>query len=188
MAWFPLYPFPNSPRSPCCPSLLPFALPFTYLAPSSCDRNRPPSSQVACKLTLFAPPFTQLFHPFQLPRTPIVQRLTTTTLGLLRSHYAEHLLKGSALDVPTEAAETALASRPLDRQSAGNARRVWETTVRNMGSLWGILKSKRRPAGRISEGVYICFYWLYEDEKSARKSCEPIGNKELTWRITNLSP
>jgi hypothetical protein len=68
---FPFYPFSSSLRSPCCPSLLPFVLPFTYLAPSSCDRNRPPSSQVACKLTLFAPPFTQLSHPFQLPRTPI---------------------------------------------------------------------------------------------------------------------
>ncbi len=90
MAWFPFYPFLNSFRSPCCPSLLPFVLPFTYLAPSSCDRNRPPSSQVACKLTLFAPPFTQLFRPSQPLRTPIAQRLTTTTLGLLRSHYAEH--------------------------------------------------------------------------------------------------
>ena len=67
MAWFPLYPFPSSLRSPCCPSLLPFVLPFTYLAPSSCDRNRPPSSQVACKLTLFAPPFT---HCSTLPNFP----------------------------------------------------------------------------------------------------------------------
>ena len=31
--------------------------------PPSCDRNRPPQSQVACKLTPFAPPFTQLFPP-----------------------------------------------------------------------------------------------------------------------------
>jgi hypothetical protein len=30
-----------------------------------------------------------LSHPFQLPRTPTTQRLTTTTLGLLRSCYAE---------------------------------------------------------------------------------------------------
>ncbi len=65
---------------------------FTYLAPSSCDRNRPPSSQVACKLTPFAPPFTQLSQPFLLPRTPTAQRLTTTTLGPLRSHYAEQLI------------------------------------------------------------------------------------------------
>jgi hypothetical protein len=62
------------------------------LAPSSCDRNRPPPSQVACKLTLFAPPFTQLSQPFQLPRTPTAQRLTTTTLGLFRSCYAEQFL------------------------------------------------------------------------------------------------
>jgi hypothetical protein len=89
MACFPLYPFPQFPLLPLLSLLLPFVLPFTYLAPSSCDRNRPPPSQVACRLTLFAPPFTQLFHPFQLPRTPIAQHLTTTTLGLLRSHYAE---------------------------------------------------------------------------------------------------
>ncbi len=87
MAWFLFYPLPSFPLLPL-PSL--FYSPFTYLAPSSCDRNRPPSSQVACKLTLFAPPFTQLSHPFQLPRTPTTQRLTTTTLGLLRSCYAEH--------------------------------------------------------------------------------------------------
>ncbi len=53
---------------------LPFVSPFTYLAPSSCDRDRPPRSQVACKLTPFAPPFTQLSHPFQIPKTPTVRR------------------------------------------------------------------------------------------------------------------
>ncbi len=82
-------PLPIPPAPLAVPLLLPFVPLSTYLAPSSCDRNRPPSSQVACKLTLFAPPFTQLFHPFQLPRTPTAQRLTTTTLGLLRSYYAE---------------------------------------------------------------------------------------------------
>ncbi len=50
--------------SPCSP----FVSPSTYLAPSSCDRNRPPQSQVACKLTPFAPPFTQLPHPLQIPK------------------------------------------------------------------------------------------------------------------------
>ncbi len=52
------------------PLCVPFVSPSTYLAPSSCDRNRPPPSQVACKLTPFAPPFTQLTHPSQIPRTP----------------------------------------------------------------------------------------------------------------------
>ncbi len=89
-AWLlcPLFNFPLLPL--LFPLLLPFVPLSTYLAPSSCDRNRPPSPQVACKLTLFAPPFTQLSHPFQFPRTPTAQRLTTTTLGLLRSDYAEH--------------------------------------------------------------------------------------------------
>ena len=77
---------------PLHPFVSPFVLPSTYLAPSSCDRNRPPPSQVACKLTLFAPLFTQLSLPLQIPRTPTnptAQRLTTTTLGLFRSHYTE---------------------------------------------------------------------------------------------------
>ncbi len=60
MAWTlcPLFSLPLLPLLfPLYSPLYPFS---TYLAPSSCDRNRPPSSQVACKLTLFAPPFTQL--------------------------------------------------------------------------------------------------------------------------------
>ncbi len=65
-----IYTWRNSPCSflpllvpPCSP----FVSPSTHLAPSSCDRNRPPQSQVACKLTPFAPPFTQLPQPFQSP-------------------------------------------------------------------------------------------------------------------------
>ncbi len=77
-------------NSPCfslpllVPSCFPFVSPSTYLAPSSYDRNRPPPSQVACKLTPFAPPFTQLSHPFQIPRTPTALRLTKTTSGIFR--------------------------------------------------------------------------------------------------------
>ncbi len=77
-------------NSPCSsfPLLAPLCSPFvplsTYLAPSSCDRNRPPQSQVACKLTPFAPPFTQPTPPLQNPRTPTAQRLTKTTSGIFR--------------------------------------------------------------------------------------------------------
>jgi hypothetical protein len=77
MAQFPLLPL-------LIPLCSPFVSPSTYLAPSSCDRNRPPPSQVACKLTLFGPPFTQLSHPLQIPRTPTAQRLTMTTSGIFR--------------------------------------------------------------------------------------------------------
>ncbi len=70
--------------SPYWLPLLPFVSPSTYLAPSSCDRNRPPQSQVACKLTPFAPPFTQPTPPLQIPRTPTAQRLTKTTSGIFR--------------------------------------------------------------------------------------------------------
>ncbi len=66
------------------PLCLPFVSPSTYLAPSSCDRNRPPRSQVACKLTPFAPPFTQPTPSLQTPRTPTAQRLTKTTSGIFR--------------------------------------------------------------------------------------------------------
>ncbi len=82
-----IYTWRNSPYfSP--PSLAPlspfFVSPFTYLVPSSCDRNRPPQSQVACKLTPFAPPFTQPNPSLQIPRTPTAQRLTKTTSGIFR--------------------------------------------------------------------------------------------------------
>ncbi len=87
-------PFASSPLSPLCwfpfvspllvPLCLPFVSPFTYLAPSSCDRNRPPRSQVACKLTPFAPPFTLPTPTLQIPRIPTAQRLTKTTSGIFR--------------------------------------------------------------------------------------------------------
>jgi hypothetical protein len=73
--------FPLAPPTPCW---FPFVSPSTYLAPSSCDRNRPPPSQVACKLTRFTPPFTQLPHPFQIPRTPTAPSLTMTTSGIFQ--------------------------------------------------------------------------------------------------------
>ncbi len=80
--------FPLAFPTPCwfsfAPSCVPFVFPSTYLAPSSCDRNRPPPSQVACKLTPLAPPFTQLTHPSQIPRTPAAPRLTMTTSGIFR--------------------------------------------------------------------------------------------------------
>jgi hypothetical protein len=63
MAQFPLFSLQL-----LIPPLPPFVSLSTYLAPSSYDRNRPPQSQVACKLTPFAPPFTQLSHPSQIPK------------------------------------------------------------------------------------------------------------------------
>ncbi len=77
-------------NSPCfslpllAPPCSPFGSPSTYLAPSSCDRNRPPQSQVACKLIPFAPPFTQPTPSLQIPRIPTAQRLTKTTSGIFR--------------------------------------------------------------------------------------------------------
>ncbi len=82
-----IYTWRNSPYF-SFPSLAllcsPFVSPSTYLAPSSCDRNRPPQSQVACKLTPFAPPLTQPTPPLQIPRTPTAQRLTKMTSGIFR--------------------------------------------------------------------------------------------------------
>jgi hypothetical protein len=72
---------------------LPFVSPFTYLAPSSCDRNCPPRSQVACELTPFAPPFTQPTPSLQIPRTPTAQRLTKTTSGIFRLLLSGTILK-----------------------------------------------------------------------------------------------
>jgi hypothetical protein len=95
-----IYTWRNSPyfSSPYwLPFVPPFVSPSTYLAPSSCDRNRPPQSQVACKLTPLAPPFTQPTPPLQIPRTPTAQRLTKTTSGIFRL-----LLTGTIKTVETE--------------------------------------------------------------------------------------
>ncbi len=89
MAHFPLLPSPLAGFP-----LLPFVSPSTYLAPSSCERNRPPPSQVACKLTPFAPPFTQLTHPPQIPRTPPAPRLQWRPREYSGSCYPEQYCRG----------------------------------------------------------------------------------------------
>jgi hypothetical protein len=63
MAQFPLL-FCSPSLVPLC---LPFVSPFTYLAPSSCDRNCPPRSQVACKLTPFTCPSPNPPLPSKFP-------------------------------------------------------------------------------------------------------------------------
>jgi hypothetical protein len=79
---FPLLfvPLANSPLSPFAPLSDPLLLTWN---PPSCDRIRPPQSQVACKLTSSDPPFSQTL-PLQIPRTQLAQRLTTTTSGPIR--------------------------------------------------------------------------------------------------------
>ncbi len=81
------------------PLLLPCCSPFDLLSltwnPPSCDRIRPPRSQVACKLTPFDPPSPQP-SPLQIPGTPNTPRLTKTTSGTAR-----HLLSGTVNYVST---------------------------------------------------------------------------------------
>jgi hypothetical protein len=71
--------------SPC---RLPFVSPsgpfLLTWNPPSCDRIRPPRSQVACKLTSPVPTLYPNPPPLQTPRTPTAQRLTTTTSGTVR--------------------------------------------------------------------------------------------------------
>jgi hypothetical protein len=59
---FPLFSLPL-----LVPLCSPFVPPSTYLAPSSCDRNRPPQSQVACKLTHLSHPSPNCPTPFKFP-------------------------------------------------------------------------------------------------------------------------
>ena len=54
--------------SPC------YIPPSTYLAPSSCDRNRPPQSQVARKLSPLFPIAPLFSPPLQIPNPPRVSR------------------------------------------------------------------------------------------------------------------
>jgi hypothetical protein len=63
MAQFPLL-FCSPLPVPLC---LPFVSPITYLAPSSCDRNCPLRSQVACKLTPFTRPSPNPPLPSKFP-------------------------------------------------------------------------------------------------------------------------
>ncbi len=75
------------PLLPLLPLLAPLCLPFvslsTYLAPSRCDRNRPPPSQVACKLTPFAPlhPVAPLLPYSRNPASPASPAPTNDDLG-----------------------------------------------------------------------------------------------------------
>jgi hypothetical protein len=76
---FPLpfsFPFADSP-CPLAPLSDPLLLTWN---PPSCDRIRPPWSQVACKLTS---PFPKP-SPLQIPRTQDAQRLTETTSRWIR--------------------------------------------------------------------------------------------------------
>ncbi len=79
-----IYTWRITPCSPLAPFLAPYWLPFvsysTYLAPSSCDRNRPPPSQVACKLTPF-PPRHPVGPPHPNSRDPANPVPTNDDLG-----------------------------------------------------------------------------------------------------------
>jgi hypothetical protein len=80
--------------SPCCKFPL-LALFLTYLAPSSCDRNRPPRSQVARKLLPFvphcslvpSPPKSQPFSDFPEPNVHLIKAHLKPS-----SQYPEHCL------------------------------------------------------------------------------------------------
>ncbi len=69
-----------SPLPPLCPPCIPFYL----LGTLQLCQDSPPQSQVACKLTPFAPPFTQPTLPLPIPGNPTAQRLTRTTSGIFR--------------------------------------------------------------------------------------------------------
>ncbi len=72
-------------QSPCFLSPLadpfcsPFWSPLLTWNPPSCDRIRPPWSQVACKLTSPFPTLSPIPPHCQIPRTQVIKRLTMTT-------------------------------------------------------------------------------------------------------------
>ncbi len=64
---------------------LPLTVPTsTYLAPSSCDRNRPPQSQVARKLSPLSPIAPLLPSPPQIPNPP---GFPEPNVLLIRAHH-----------------------------------------------------------------------------------------------------
>jgi hypothetical protein len=76
----PLSPLADSPLSPLCTPFVPLLLTWN---PPSCDRIRPPRSQVALNWPPLSQPFTKP-SPLQIPRTPTAQRLTKMTSGIIR--------------------------------------------------------------------------------------------------------
>jgi hypothetical protein len=63
---------------------LPLTIPTsTYLAPSSCDRNRPPQSQVACELSPLSP--IAPVYP-SLPQLPSPLGFPGPNVLLIRTH------------------------------------------------------------------------------------------------------
>jgi hypothetical protein len=86
------------------PLLAPLCSPFNPLLltwnPPSCDRIRPPRSQVACKLTSPVPTLspTPPTLPLQIPSTPVAQRLTKTTSGQSGVFYPEQYVSNRCRD------------------------------------------------------------------------------------------
>jgi hypothetical protein len=74
------FPLADSPLFPLCSPFQPLVLTWN---PPSCDRIRPPRSQVACKLTS---PVPTLFPTLPPPNSqnPNYPRLTKTTSGTIR--------------------------------------------------------------------------------------------------------
>ncbi len=82
---FPLLLSPLAFISPCrFPFVSPLLPSLLTWNPPSCDRIRPPRSQVACKLTYPVPTPLPKPSPLQISRTPTAQRLTKTTSGIIR--------------------------------------------------------------------------------------------------------
>jgi hypothetical protein len=64
--------------------------PSTYLAPSSCDRNRPPQSQVTCKLTHLPHPSPTPPLPSKFPEPQLPSALLRRPREYSCSCYPEH--------------------------------------------------------------------------------------------------
>jgi hypothetical protein len=76
-----LLPLLISPCSPFAPPSNPLLLTWN---PPSCDRIRPPRSQVACKLTSPFPTLSPNPPPSKFPESQVTQRLTKTTIRRIR--------------------------------------------------------------------------------------------------------
>ncbi len=83
MAHFPLLfsPLEGFSFAPLC---VPFVFPSTYLAPSRCDRNCPPQSQVARKLTPLVPHYSLVPSP---PNSQPFLGFPELNVHLIRAHH-----------------------------------------------------------------------------------------------------
>ncbi len=106
-------------RSPC------YTLTFTYLAPSRCDRNRPPWSQVVCKLLplvpncslVSSPPKSHPFSDFPKPNVHLIKARLNPFPNIPNNKHHRHLCTNDRSTGMNESLHISVCKTPRKRKS-----------------------------------------------------------------------